>query len=83
MMDMTTTEKVCELILELKKKNISPADLKPEALLVDDLNLDSLDFTELMVLAEDAFAIQIPLEDTESLKTIGDAVEYFDKRLAG
>ncbi|OPY68231.1 MAG: Acyl carrier protein [Syntrophorhabdaceae bacterium PtaU1.Bin034] len=80
---MTTTEKVCELILELKKKNISPADLKPEALLVDDLNLDSLDFTELMVLAEDAFAIQIPLEDTESLKTIGDAVEYFDKRLAG
>lgn len=81
-MSMTTMEKVCEIILKLKKKSISRAALKPEALLVDDLMLDSLDFAEMLVLAEDAFSIEIPLDDAVNLTTIGAAVEYFDKRIA-
>ncbi len=79
---MTTMERVCELILKLKKKDISAADLKPEALLVDSLGLDSLDLAELLVMAEDAFSIKVPLEDVEKLVTIGAATEYFDKHLA-
>jgi acyl carrier protein len=80
---MTTFDKVCELVLKLKKKDITAADLKPEALLVDDLNLDSLDLTELLVLAEDAFSIKIPLEDTAPFKTIADTAAYIDKHIAG
>jgi acyl carrier protein len=80
---MTTMEKVCDIILRIKKKHISAADLKPEASLVDDLKLDSLDLAELLVLAEDTFSIQIPMDDAVKLTTIGAAVEYFDKRLAG
>ncbi|OPY65553.1 MAG: Acyl carrier protein [Syntrophorhabdaceae bacterium PtaU1.Bin034] len=80
---MTTVEKVCELILKLKKKDIAAVDLKPEAHLVDDLNLDSLDQTELLVLAEDAFAIKVPLEDAEKLTTINAVAAYFDKLGAG
>ena len=80
---MTTLEKVCEIILKLKKKNISPADLKPEARLIDDLKLDSLDITEILVMAEDMFSIEIPMDEAEKLTTIGAAVEYFDKRVAG
>ncbi len=79
---MTTMERVCELILKLKKKNISAARLKPEAHLVDDLGLDSLDLAELLVMAEDAFSIKVPLEVVEKLITIRAATEYFDKRLA-
>jgi len=75
-------EKVCEIILKLKKKDISAADLKPEASLIDDLHLDSLNLAELLVMAEDAFAIEIPLEDTGTLTTIDAAVKYFDKRIA-
>lgn len=79
---MTTMEKVCEIILKLKKKNISQAALKPEARLVDDLGLDSLDFAEMLVMAEDVFSISVPLEDATSITTIGAAVEYFDKQIA-
>ncbi len=79
---MTTMEKVCGIILKIKKKDISAADLKLEASLVDDLKLDSLDFAEMLVLAEEAFSIEIPLDDANRLTTIGAAVEYFDKRVA-
>lgn len=79
---MTTMEKVYEIILKLKKKEVSAANLKPEALLVDDLKLDSLDFAEMLVMAEDAFSIEIPTDDAAKLTTIGAAVEYFDRRIA-
>ena len=82
-MDMTTIEKVRGIILKLKKKDISAADLKPEARLVDDLGLDSLDHAELLVLAEDAFSMKVPLEDIKKLTTIGAAAQYFDKLIAG
>jgi len=80
---MTTLEKVCGIILKLKKKNISAADLKPEARLIDDLKLDSLDITELLVMAEDTFSIEMSMDEAEKLTTIGAAVEYFDRRIAG
>ena len=79
---MTTIEKVCGLILKLKKKDISAADLKPEARLKDDLGLDSLDQAELLVLAEDAFSMKVPLEDIKKLTTVGAAAQYFDKLIA-
>jgi acyl carrier protein len=80
---MTTIEKVCGLILKLKKKDISAADLKPGASLVEDLGLDSLDHAELLVLAEDTFSIKVPQEDLGKLTTIGAAAEYFDKLIGG
>lgn len=79
---MTTLEKVKELILKLKKKNITEADLKPEALMVENLKLDSLDYTELLVLVEEAFAIEIPQEAVKEMTTIASAVAYLDKRIA-
>lgn len=76
---MATIEKVREIILKLKKKDISAADLKPEARLVDDLGLDSLDHAELLVLAEDAFSTKVPLEDLTKLTTVGAIAKYFDQ----
>jgi len=76
---MTTVEKVCGLILKLKKKDLSAADLKPEARLTEDLGLDSLDQAELLVLAEKEFSTKVPLEDAQKLTTIRAAAEYFDK----
>lgn len=79
---MMTFEKLCELILKIKKKTLSANDLKPEAMLTNDLNLDSLDMAELLVMAEDAFSIKIPLDDAVKLMSLGAATEYFDKRIA-
>jgi acyl carrier protein len=43
---------------------------------VDDLNLDSLDMVELMMKMEDEFGVEIPEDETENLKSIGDVVTY-------
>ena len=60
---MTTMEKVCELIMKARKNKVSRDQLKPDALLAEDLGFDSLGMTELLVLAEDAFSLEIPVED--------------------
>ena len=44
--------------------------------IADDLNADSLDVVEMLMSVEDEFSVQIPDEDIESLKTVGDVVEY-------
>jgi len=78
---MTTMEKVCELILKARKNKVSMDQLKPDALLVEDLGFDSLDMTELLVLAEDAFSLEIPVEDALKPRTIGEVSDYIEGRL--
>jgi len=41
-----------------------------------DLGADSLDEVEMVVDYEDAFQIEIPDEDAEKIKTVGDAIRY-------
>ena len=79
---MTTLEKVRVVILKLKKKNITEADLKPEARMVEDLKLDSIDMAELMVLTEEAFGLKITDDDVKKMSTIAAAVAYLDAQLA-
>jgi len=78
---MTTMEKVCELILKARKNKVSMDQLKPDALLVEDLGFDSLDMTELLVLAEDAFSLEIPVTDALKQRTIGEVSDYIEGRL--
>ena len=64
---MTTLEKVRAVILKLKKKNITEADLKPEAGMVEDLKLDSIDMAELLVLTEEAFGLKISDDEVKKM----------------
>ena len=52
------------------------ARCKPEASFVDDLKADSLAVVELVLALEEEFKIEIPDEDTEKIKTVGDAINY-------
>jgi acyl carrier protein len=56
--------------------------LKPEASIIDDLKADSLAVVELVLGFEQEFKITIPEEDTEQIKTVGDAVSYIKSRVA-
>ena len=47
-----------------------------EASFVEDLGADSLDTVELVMALEEAFGIEIPDEDAEKIKTIGDTISY-------
>jgi acyl carrier protein len=76
---MELQDKIVKLVSDATK--VDAANIKAETSFVDDLNLDSLDMVELMMKMEDEFGVEIPEDDTENLKTIGDIVKYLgDKK---
>ena len=52
-----------------------------EANIVDDLGADSLDFVDLVMSLEDEFNVEIPDEDVEGIKTVGDIVKYLESNM--
>ena len=52
------------------------AEVAPQSQFVQDLGADSLDTVELVMALEEEFDIEIPDEDAEKIKTVGEAVEY-------
>jgi acyl carrier protein len=71
---MELQEKVIKLVSEATK--MDAANISLNTSFVDDLNLDSLDMVELMMKMEDEFGVEIPEDETENLKSIGDVVTY-------
>lgn len=52
------------------------AAIQPEANLAQTLNLDSLDYIDLVVVTESNFGFQVKAEDFPSIKTFGDFYNY-------
>jgi acyl carrier protein len=48
----------------------------------EDLGLDSLAFVEIQLAMQQEYGFQIPDEDAEQITTIGEAVDYTNKRLS-
>ena len=67
---------VNELGVETEKVN-------RDASFVEDLGADSLDTVELVMAFEEEFGIDIPDEDAEQMRTVGDAVDYLAKNSSG
>jgi len=53
-------------------------DLRPEHDLINDLGADSLDTVELVMQIEDEYGIDIPDEDAEGIRTVGDLEKYIE-----
>ncbi len=60
----------------VEQLGVSESEVSREASFVDDLGADSLDTVELVMALEEAFGIEIPDEDAEKIKTIGDTINY-------
>ena len=73
-------DKVKEIIID--KLGVEDSSIKNESRFIEDLNADSLDTVELIMEFEEEFNIEIPDDDAESLKTVGEAINYIDKALA-
>ena len=49
--------------------------------LQEDLGADSLDVVDLLMSIEDEFDVEVPDEEIENMKTIGDVVEYIQSNM--
>jgi acyl carrier protein len=67
-------QKVKQIIVE--QLGVDEAQVDKTASFVDDLGADSLDIVELVMAFEEAFGMEVPDEDAEKMKTVGDAIDY-------
>jgi acyl carrier protein len=67
-------EDVKKVVVE--QLGVSEAEVNEKASFVDDLGADSLDTVELVMALEEAFNLEIPDEEAEKIKTVGDTVKY-------
>ena len=72
-------EKVKDIIVE--ELGVEREKLTAEASFMEDLGADSLDTVELVMAFEKEFDIDIPDEEAEKLRTVGDAMKYLHEKL--
>jgi acyl carrier protein len=75
---MEIADKVKEIVSQ--QLDVDVAQIKPESQFIDDLGADSLAIVELVLAFEEQFEIDIPDEDTEKIRTVGDAISYIGSR---
>ena len=71
-------KKITDILIQ--KFGIVESEITPDANLVKDLGIDSLDYAELVMDFEQTFDIKISDEDAEKMLTIGQAVKYIDSK---
>ena len=59
-----------------------PDTIKLETRLEEDLEADSLDLVELAMSLEEELSLEIPDEELEGIRTVGDAVDFVAERVA-
>ncbi len=64
--------------LLVEQMNIDAEDIKPEAELVADLGINSLELADLVFNCEDKFGLEIDEDDYRKFNTVGDVVAYLE-----
>ena len=79
MADSNVEDKVKDIIVE--ELGVEREKLTSDASFMEDLGADSLDTVELVMAFEKEFDIDIPDEDAEKLRTVGDAMKYLHDKI--
>jgi acyl carrier protein len=74
-------QKVKDIIIN--ELGVDAEKVTPEASFVEDLGADSLDTVELVMAFEEEFGMEIPDEEAEKLRTVGDAISYIQSNQQG
>lgn len=72
-------EKVREFLID--DLEVEEDKIVPEALLKDDLGIDSLDFVDIVVIVEKNFGFKIKPEEMAGVKTLKDFCDYIDSKV--
>ena len=70
-------EKVKKILIE--EMQVAEADIKPEAELITDLGINSLELADLILICEEKFGVEIKDEDIHKFITVGDVVKYLEE----
>ncbi len=76
---MAAEDKIRSIIAD--QLGVKIEEVTAKASFVDDLGADSLDTVELIMALEEEFNIEIPDEDAEKMKTVGDVVKYIEEKV--
>ncbi len=71
-------DKVKELISE--QLDVKADDITEASSIQDDLGADSLDVVDLVMALEDEFDVEIPEDQVENIKTVGDIVKFIEDK---
>ena len=74
-----TLDQVKDIIVELL--GVDKEKIESKSRFREDLEADSLDLVELIMAFEDKFGAEISDEDAQNITTVGEAVEYIEKRM--
>lgn len=77
-MENEVFERVKKIVIN--QLGVQEGQVTMEASFVDDLGTDSLDTVELIMALEDEFEIEIPDEDAEKIRSVGDTVRYIKEK---
>lgn len=69
-------EKVKSIIVD--QLDVEEEKVTPDANIQEDLGADSLDIVDLVMSFEEEFDIEIPDDQVENIKTVGDIVKYIE-----
>lgn len=73
------TEKLIAVIKE--KLGVEENKIVASASYVEDLGADSLALVDIAMALEDEFGMEIPDEDIEKIKTVGDTINYIKEKI--
>jgi len=79
---MATIEKIAELIVKVSNGRVAKEQIKPEAHISNDLKLDSLAMSELLVLAEDTFNVRFSTDEVTKIKTVAEMLALVNQTVA-
>lgn len=71
-------EKVREILVD--QLDVDEDAVTMESSITDDLGADSLDVVDMVMSLEEEFDLEIPDEEIEAMKTVGDIVKFIESK---
>jgi len=77
---MNVFEKIKEILIT--NLQVNEADITPEAELVNDLGINSLELADLILVCEDEFGIEVDDKAIGTFISVGDVVKYLEDKVS-
>lgn len=61
--------------------DVEEDSITPDTNIADDLGADSLDVVDMLMSLEDEFDVEIPDEEIERIRTVGELVAYIEENM--